>query len=80
MKQIKIQDILPLLKPGFVAMDKSGTWYWYVNKPVFRPPLEQWRVDRSAPNRPVIEVESLYAFNIAPFEDDWEDSLMECGK
>ena len=50
MTQIKIQDLLPLMKPGFDAclMDEyvclSG------------------------------------GFDIAPFEGDWKDSLMECGK
>ncbi len=33
MSQIKTQDLLPLLRPGWVAMDERGRWAWYENRP-----------------------------------------------
>ena len=72
MNQITIYDLLPRLRPGYVAMEKNGIWYWYSHKPV--------------PDNIGIWVSSSYgdlcelgAFNIAPFAGDWKDSLMECG-
>lgn len=32
-KQKTIFDIIPTLKIGWVAMDKTGTWYWYKDMP-----------------------------------------------
>ena len=29
---INIQDIIPFMKKGWVAMDKSGEWWWYRKK------------------------------------------------
>ena len=65
---IDITVLLPLLKKGWVAMDKDGTWCWYKRKPKIHQDL--WKND------------SLYiflsCFNIKPAEN-WEESLMECG-
>lgn len=33
---IKIEQLLPLRKEGWVAMDADGCWYWYSEKPVQR--------------------------------------------
>lgn len=30
---IKIEQLVPLLKKGWVAMDKDGKWHWYSSKP-----------------------------------------------
>ena len=75
MAQIKIQDLFPLLKPGFVAMDSDGTWTWYRLKPDAETFYFLWlpaRVGRG-------ESMELYGFDIEPFDGDWKDSLMECG-
>lgn len=32
-KEIKIEDLLPYLCEGWVAMDKDGSWYWYSTEP-----------------------------------------------
>lgn len=65
---IDIKVLLPLLKKGWVAMDKDGTWCWYERKPKIHQVL--WKND------------FLYifpsCFNIKPAEN-WEESLMECG-
>lgn len=73
MNQIKIYDLLPRLRPGFVAMEKNGIWYWYDHEPV--PDNTGIWVFLSGG-----DLYELSAFNIAPFDGDWKDSLMECGK
>lgn len=70
MTQIKIQDLLPLLKPGRVAMDENGYWWWFEpasNGSIFDMMLFQ-------------SVCLSLAIDIAPYDGDWKDSLTECGK
>ena len=66
---IDVKVLLPLLKKGWVAMDKTGFWYWHKNKPSKRE--EDWRAKDDIAG-------DMVAFNIKPAEN-WEDSLMECG-
>lgn len=33
MKQIDIQELIPFMKKGWVAMDKDGYWYWFEEEP-----------------------------------------------
>lgn len=75
MSQIKIQDLLPLLKPGFVAMDEDGSWCWYT----FRASHNDfsWGFNANLMDEYICLSDM---FDIAPFEGDWKDSLMECGK
>lgn len=75
MKQITIYDLLPLLRKGWVAMDDDGRWWWYETKPYVR---NEWRWGNS--DFRLDEVELSQTFNIKRFDDDWKDSLMECGK
>lgn len=64
---IDIQVLLPLLKKGWVAMDKDGIWRWYDKKPyIFQ---FSWKY---------VSLSRLDAFNIKPVEN-WEESLQECG-
>lgn len=72
MKQITIYELLPLIRQGFVAMDKDKVWWWYDEEPSQRT--------RSWCNNGYIFYELNLMFNIAPFDVDWKDSLMECGK
>ena len=65
---IDIKVLLPLLKKGYVAMDKCGNWYWYEVKPKCRSDV--WTAEKPA--------FYLSVFNIKPAEN-WETSLMECG-
>lgn len=65
---IDIQVLLPLLKKGYVAMDKCGNWCWYEEKPKRRSDV--WTAEK--PDF------YLSAFNIKPAEN-WEESLQECG-
>ena len=76
MKQIKIYDLLPLLRPGWVAMDADCTWWRYDAKPnvnAVEPPMDWYGVGHDS-------VPLSDSFNIAPFDGDWKDSLMECGE
>ena len=76
MAQIKIQDLLPLLKPGFVAMDSDGEWWWYQKEPKPDGYCDTWMINVEEDSI----LSALDAFDIAPFDGDWKDSLMECGK
>ena len=51
-------------------MDKNGIWYWYDHEPV-PDNIGTWLFGG--------DLYELSAFNIAPFDGGWQDSLMECG-
>lgn len=70
MKQITIYDLLPLLKPGWIAMEPDGQWWWYKEKPGLKKTGWIWEGDKYCP---IVDM----LFNIAPFDGDWKDSLME---
>lgn len=76
MAQIKIQDLFPLLKPGFVAMDSDGAWWWYNKEPSPDGYNDSWTMLHIPPK----DCSSLDAFDIAPYDGNWKNSLMECGK
>ena len=73
-KQITIYDLLPFLETGWVAMDKDGTWFWYGVKPIIYEDFDKWM-----PSEPTSKVEKIpeKLFDIAPFDGDWEDSLIK---
>lgn len=64
---INIQDIIPFLKKGWVAMDSNGDWWWSEEE----PKLNAWGFWESCRNTKISK-----AFDIAP-ADDWTKSLME---
>lgn len=72
MNQITIYELLPLLRQGFVAMDKDKIWWWYDEEPSQRT--------RAWWNNGYIFYDLSLMFNIAPFDGDWQYSLMECGE
>lgn len=67
---IDIKVLLPLLKKGYVAMDKNGGWHWYKEKPYIEKYYYSW--NSGSP------VSFIGCFNIKPAEN-WETSLTECG-
>ena len=67
---IDIKVLLPLLKKGWVAMDKNGSWHWYKEKPYIEKYYYSWNS-----GSPVC---FIGGFNIKPAEN-WMDSLQECG-
>lgn len=69
-KPIDIKALLPLLKKGWVAMNKNKEWNWFNEKPYFGKTYSCWC--------PVSQISFIGGFNLKPAEN-WEDSLMECG-
>lgn len=74
MNQIKIYELLPLLRKGYAAMDKNGEWWWYSAKPDVDTELSTRWHGLACEVAPLSD-----SFNIVPFDGDWKDSLMECG-
>ena len=73
MKQITIYDLLPLLKKGWVAMDANGNWMWYTYKPIKFKEYKCWLHRKAS----YLDCNLSRAFNIAPFDGDWKDSLIK---
>ena len=75
MNQITIYELLPLLRKGYVAMDKDGTWCWYT----FRTSHNDfsWGFNANFMDEYICLSDT---FSIAPFDGDWKDSLMKCGE
>lgn len=72
MNQITIYELLPRLRKGWVAMDKDKIWWWYDKEPSQR--TRSWWGNGN------ISYDLDLIFNIASFDGDWKDSLMECGQ
>lgn len=68
-KPIDIKVLFPLLKKGWVAMDKDEDWYWYSDKPTLTGCF--WNCNVGLCNR-------IGGFNFKPAEN-LEESLQECG-
>ena len=68
---IKIEQLLPLLKKGWVAMDEGGEWWWFDTKP--KRCRCFWWITTDYRNQFLSP-----AFDIEPVED-WTKSLMRCG-
>lgn len=75
MKQLTIYDLLPLLRKGWVAYDKRTGWNFYDKKPVTSSKyFNCWLITDGD------YADLSFCFNIAPFDGDWKNSLMRCGK
>lgn len=75
--QIKITDITPFMRKGWIFMDSDNIWYWSDSKPwtIAQDKKEKdkkWYVN-------TINLYTLEAFDIAP-ADDWTKSLIKVGK
>lgn len=74
---IKISQITPLLKSGWIAQDKNGDIYWYSQKPYVNGTVweTEWETERPC------HCESFKDFgclkDIEHWADDWKDSLIE---
>lgn len=70
---INIQKIIPLLKEGYIAQDKSGAIYWYENLPIREEGASYWTAKGAC--------ESFKDFSclkdIEPWADDWKNSVIE---
>lgn len=70
---MKIQELLPHLKKGWVAMEEDGQWYWYKCKPRCARKAGYWY------NKSQFWVCFNEVLKIE-FDGDWKDSLMKCGE
>ena len=68
---IKIEQLIPFMKKGWVAMDSNGEWFWFDRKPFVGEVL--WNPNEKSDWH---GEESLQAFDIAP-ADDWTKSLIK---
>lgn len=68
---INIQDIIPFMKKGWVAMDKDKHWWWFSKKPVINKEDCDWYINCEMGDVSV-------PFKIAP-ADDWTKSLIKVG-
>lgn len=68
-KQIDIQELIPFMKGGYVAMEEDEIWFWYDEIPFIEDGM--WVFEGSS-------CASLGAFNIKPAED-WTKSLIKVG-
>lgn len=68
---INIQEIIPFMKKGWVAMDWNNDWWWFYNKPVIDKDLLQWQSSG--------EKGKINSFDIVP-ADDWTKSLIKVGE
>lgn len=64
------KNIAPHMNKGYVAMDKSGKYFYYTNKPILDYCI--WIINDGNHNE-------LSCFNIEPVED-WTKSLIEVGQ
>ena len=67
MKQITIDDLIPFLKKGWVAMDENGTWSWFGSKPEPYILGDEWVGDCGC----ILK----QCFKISKFNGCWKDSL-----
>ena len=69
---INIQDVIPFMKKGWVAMDRNGDWYWYEKEPY----INQYHWESKG------ACESFKDFgclkDVAP-ANDWTNSLIKVG-
>lgn len=67
-KTIKIDELIPLLKKGWVAMDKTGDWYFFDYKPKVGTYSDFWYTVKPYAYQ-------FDMFNIEPYQGDWKKSL-----
>ena len=70
---INIQDIIPFMKKGWVAMDKDKEWCWFEEKPVKSVCDDMWVRTNPCNFQSISTI-----FDIAP-ADDWTKSLIKVG-
>lgn len=70
---INIQDIIPFMKDGWVAMDSNGDWWWWQDEP------EQMLEDKCWWKLHGDFARLSASFDIAP-ADDWAKSLIKVGE
>ena len=67
---IDIEELIPLLKKGYVAMDCDGEWYWHTKNPILYTGV--WFHTGK-------KINLCDCFNIKPFDGRWQNSLRKVG-
>jgi hypothetical protein len=70
--QIKITDITPFMRKGWVAMDEDGCWTWFANKPKLSKSNKVWVSGHFE-----WEEIDLSVFKPVAPADDWTKSLIK---
>lgn len=73
---IDIQDIIPFMKDGWVAMDGDGDWWWFPLEPYLSMTYYEWSFMGGDGYKEAIHISAM--FDIAP-ADDWTKSLIKVG-
>ena len=68
---IKIEQLLPLLRKGWVAMESDGDWWWHEVRPYKDRIAYGWYARKDVSRLSKV-------FDIAP-ADDWKKSLIRVG-
>lgn len=66
---IKIEQLIPFMRKGWVAMDKNGEWWWYEIKPEVNDNLLQWMGTEGSTDK----IQDAFDIERA---DDWTKSLI----
>lgn len=66
-------SVAPKMRPGWIAMDESGRWYWYSREPYLSN-----QINKYLPKQLKDECCILLSFAISPV-DDWRKSLRKVG-
>ena len=70
-KTITIDELIPLLKKGWVAMDEDGVWGWYSTRPHTEGSIRErfWLGNKDRGSS------MFFCFKIKRFKGDWKESL-----
>ena len=70
-KTITIDELIPLLKRGWVAMDKDGSWGWYRTMPYTVGSIYEsfWTSNGYK------DSSMFFCFKIKRFKGNWKESL-----
>ena len=71
-KQIKIEELIPFMRDGWVAMNRDCSWMWFNSKPDMQSCY--W----NTPEDDMFDVISYNVFCIKPAKD-WTKSLIKVG-
>lgn len=67
---IKIEQLIPFMRNGWVAMDSNGEWWWYEIKPEVNDNLLQWMGTEGSTDK----IQDAFDIERA---DDWKKSLIK---
>lgn len=75
-KQIKIEELIPFMRDGWVAMDKDNIWYWFATKPK-RTDKYYW----VGGEKIILGTSELWLWTALPIKpaEDWTKSLIKVG-